>query len=168
MLVNNLYTKYFAHFLYLIYNAIDNIEVNNYAIPIRHTRGWLSQNHCGRPDPMQTLAAANLLGYSGENQKQKPINNAEFPTEFRHRTRVDVRCRPLPDIHPDRLSFPQHDSYGESMVTPVNYTYSVAILMLSHNNISQAIFTPFLRCTHNVPPRPHVLLSPSVSGEFLG
>ena len=80
MLVNNLYTKYFAHFLYLIYNAIDNIEVNNYAIPIRHTRGWLSQNHCGRPDPMQTLAAANLLGYSGENQKQKPINNAEFPT----------------------------------------------------------------------------------------
>jgi len=63
--------------------------------------------------------------------------------------------------------FTQHNLYGESMVTPVNYAYSVAILMLSHNNISQAIFTPFLRCTYNVPPRPHVLLSPSVSGEFL-
>jgi len=36
--------------------------------------------------------------------------------------------------------FPQNLLYGESMATPVNYAYSVAILMLSHNNISQAIF----------------------------
>ena len=41
--------------------------------------------------------------------------------------------------------FPQNNLYGESMVIPVNYAYSVAgyILMPSHNNISQAILHHF-------------------------